>query len=751
MSQISAAALKPEADKGEASKKQSQTVTPSAFELGWVVQRLGAAAGRGLDRLQLHQTLLDVNEEAHWTDQMMAACLQLGWAKPEVLAQLDEARLPLVIRHAQHGWLVVMSRTADSLWQAETPKGKMALSDADLMGEGVLGDLPGGCLRVTIMPAAQQPKRALSMIRGTFFKYKGVIFEGVAATVLINLVALATSFYSMQVYDRVIPSQGYNTLLMLSLGVMCSILFELLLKYSRSKVMDHAVVGMDAHLSRDIFARLLNVRLDQLPQSVGSLAGQLRAYEGIRALLTASTVYLLVDIPFALLFIAVMGVVGSPYMVIVLLAFLLISLVTGLWSRRRTNELALKGARVSNAKTGILVEAVEGAETIKAGYGGWRFLSHWIDTNRQAIGYDLMTRKISEVGGYLMASYQQISYVGLVMVGAWQVMEGHMTMGGMIACSILSGRAFAPVGMIPSLMVQYAQAKAALDGLERIYALESDNAGVEKPLLPERINGNYRFESVQYAYRAEGGGSIALNVPQLEIKAGEKVGVLGPVGSGKSTLLRLLSGMYHPRSGRILLDDLELSHISRQRMSEQVGFLQQDHRLFEGSLRDNLLIGLPDPGDEVLLSAAKQTGLIALISEHPKGLALPIAEGGKGLSGGQKQLLALTRLVLTDPRVWLLDEPTSGMDDELERRCIDLLKHKITPDQTAVIVTHKSSMLPLVTRLIVIAQHRVVMDGPRDLVLQQLAQSGKEQVARERAAGGSAASGGASAAQGASV
>jgi ATP-binding cassette, subfamily C, bacterial LapB len=542
------------------------------------------------------------------------------------------------------------------------------------------------------------------------------------ASVLINIVALATSFYSMQVYDRVIPTQGYSTLWALSLGVALSILFELMLKYVRSRVMEQSVLGMDATMSRDIFSRLLGVRLDQLPHSVGSLAGQLRAYESIRALLTASTLYVLVDIPFALFFIVIMGLVGSPYITLVALVFLVLSLISGLSLRRKTEALAKEGARAGNEKTGLLVEAVEGAETIKAGHGGWRFLSRWIDVNSQAVGYDLKIRHISEIGSYLTAAFQQLSYGGLVAVGAWQVMEGHMTMGALIACSILSGRAMAPVGMLPGLLVQYAHAKAALLGLEQIYGLEPDNSGVDKPLLPTQIMGNYRFEAVRYAYRAEGAG-VALSIPNLQIQAGEKIGVLGPVGSGKSTLLRLLSGLYHPREGRVLLDDLELSHISRQRVSEQMGYLQQDHRLFVGTLRDNLLIGLPDPGDEVILDAARQTGLLALISEHSKGLSLPIAEGGKGLSGGQKQLVALTRLVLTQPRIWLLDEPTSSMDDELERRCIALLKTKLTDQHTAVIVTHKPSILPLVSRLIVIAKNRIILDGPRDEVLQKLSQA----------------------------
>jgi ATP-binding cassette, subfamily C, bacterial LapB len=701
-------------------------MTPDALNIGWGVQRMAALAGHSVDRLQLHQALLNIDVQQTSTEQITRLCQQLHWPPPQTLKRPDEARLPMLLQHPEHGWLVVVSRSADGQWQTEGSAGKRSLQLID-------GDHTATGMRFwrMILPAAQRaPHRAWTMIRTAFLRHKATLLEGALATFLINLVALATSFFSMQVYDRVIPSQGYQTLMMLSVGVMLSIVFEFAMKYTRSRVMEHAVVNLDSSVSRDVFQRLLNIRLDQMPHSVGSLAGQLRAYEGIRALLTASTAYLLVDIPFALFFIAVMVMLGSSYLGAIPLVFLVVSVLTGFSLRRGINAAAKQGARAANEKTGLLVEAVEGAETIKSGSGGWRFLSRWIDINHQSIAYDLKIRHLSELGGFLTATFQQISYAALIAVGAWQVMEGNVTMGGLIACSILSGRALSPAGMLPGLMAQYAHAKAALDGLERIYALEGDNAGIARPLLPESINGDYRLEAVRYAYQSgnlrQNSAQSALNIPTLHIQAGEKIAVLGPVGSGKSTLLRLLSGLYQPREGRILLDDLELSHIARQRLSEQVGYLQQDHRLFQGTLRDNLLIGLPDPGDDSLISASRETGLVNLIREHPLGLDLPISEGGKGLSGGQRQLVALTRLVLTKPRVWLLDEPTASMDGETEQLCIEMLSKRMLAQHTVVIVTHKPTLLPLVDRVIVMAQHKVVLDGPRDHVLQQLVEKGRQ-------------------------
>jgi ATP-binding cassette subfamily C protein LapB len=304
-----------------------------------------------------------------------------------------------------------------------------------------------------------------------------------------------------------------------------------------------------------------------------------------------------------------------------------------------------------------------------------------------------------------------------VVVGALVVMQGHMTMGALIASSILSGRILAPIMAIPGLLVQHAHAKAALEGLEKLYTLKTDHHGVDRPLVPSLIQGHYALSEIKFAY---GDHPPALVIPKLDIQPQERIAILGPIGAGKSTLLRLLSGLYHPQEGRVLLDNLDLAHISRQVVSQYVGYLQQDHRLFQGSLRENLLIGLPDPGDDVLLSVMQRTGMNKFVASHPKGLERAIMEGGKGLSGGQKQLVAFTRLILCSPSVMLLDEPTATMDDEQERRCLNVLAQEAQAGKTMVIVTHKPNVLPLVTRIIVVASNGIVMDGPRDTVLQEL-------------------------------
>jgi ATP-binding cassette subfamily C protein LapB len=297
------------------------------------------------------------------------------------------------------------------------------------------------------------------------------------------------------------------------------------------------------------------------------------------------------------------------------------------------------------------------------------------------------------------------------------VSRGEVTMGSLIACSILSGRILGPVATLPASLTSWGHCKAALQGLDRIWALQGDHHGIDHPINLDAIQGDYEFDQVEYAY----GASKALSIPKLIIRPGEKVGILGPVGAGKTTLLRLLSGMYRPQQGTVKLDGVDLTHLSKSILSESVGYLQQDGRLFAGKLRDNLILGMIDPGDQAVLEAAQRTGLQqAVLAKHPLGLHQPIHEGGSGLSGGQRQLANLTRVFLRKPRIWLLDEPTASMDRSLEVKVIQALAQQIGVNETLVLVTHKLEMLQLVDRVIVVADHRIVMDGPKAEVLARL-------------------------------
>ena len=688
----------------------------------WAMLRLAQMQGTTVDVLSLRASLGCLDEASAPLQQLKKIALQMGLDEPLLLDSPDRAHLPLMCHADTLGWAVVIDSDPSDQWVLVNADGQHTVGPNTLQGKVALVKFnPHEDAHKLSQAMGEKPamKTFAQQLQQTLRQYRLPMIEAGLASAFIGIIALATSLFSMQVYDRVIPSRSEYTLIVLSLGVLLSILIEYAMKVARSHLMDYVVVGFDHRLSREVFQQLLNLRVDQVPSSVGSLAGQLRGYEQVRSFYTANTLFTLIDLPMSLLFLVIIALIASPLVALVPLVFGGIALFVGLRIRSKVKDLAKESAALSNMRTGLLVEAVEGIETIKAGSGGWKFLSRWINYNKMTIQGDLRMRSATESVGYLSAVLQQLSYAGLVVAGSVLVMQGQMTMGALIACSILSGRILAPVMALPGLLVQHSHASAALEGLERLYTLQSDNHGIAHPLVPAHIKGHYQLSDVEFAY---GQNPPVIVVPKLEIKPGERIAIVGPIGAGKSTLLRMLSGMYQPQKGSVRIDGLELGHISRHLLSQKIGYLQQDHRLFQGSLRENLLIGLPDPGDEVLFAAMTRTGMDRIVGSHPKGLERPIMEGGKGLSNGQKQLVAFTRLILCQPDIYLLDEPTATMDDMQERQCMAVLAEEANAGKTLVIVTHKPGTLALVNRIIVVAGSSIVLDGPRDAVLQQLQQ-----------------------------
>jgi ATP-binding cassette subfamily C protein LapB len=682
-----------------------------ASSLAWAVTTAARRHGVVIDSVRLNAAIASaMGKNAAADMDINALCGALSLPKAQHLDKPERAQLPMLGVVGERGWGVIVDQRPDGRWIFISEEGHALISDSDLEEGAYKFDFAA-------LSSKEEQHGFERVFKEALAEFRPVILEVVIASVVMSIIALGASIFSMQVYDRVIPTHGVATLIVLAIGVSLAILFELGMKFARSHIMDNVVSGLDAKLSQALFERLLSVRVDQLPGSVGSLAGQLRGYEQIRSFYTSQTLFTLVDLPLGLLFVLVIAFIASPWMALVPTLFGLTAIGIGYLSNRKVVRLADKSAAASNLKTGLLVETVEGVETIKSGSGGWKFLSRWIDVSAESIRSDMAMRAIGDHAGYIAAMLQQLSYSTTVIVGSFLVINGQITMGALIACSILGGRILAPVAMIPGLMVQRAHTKATLAGLEKIYALQTDQGG-ERQLTPDSLRGEFRVEEVKFTYA----GSMlnAMSIDQLSIKAGERVAILGPIGAGKSTILRLLSGLYRQQQGRILIDGLDMANINRLTLNQHIGYLQQDHRLFVGTLRENLLIGLPDPGDEALRQVMERTGLLRLVSAHPKGLDLPIQEGGRGLSGGQRQLVAFTRLLLCRPDIFLLDEPTASMDEDLERHCLSVLNEEISSGRTLVVVTHKPAFLPMVDRVIVVVGNRVVLDGPRDAVLARL-------------------------------
>ena len=683
-------------------------------QLLFTLARLAQLQSEAVDRVALHEAVKAADGQDPRA-QLDIVCRHLQVKAAQWLKNADAAAVPALLHHPDRGWGLLRGLNSQGQWVAEWLDTEDQKWNEVLLTPVSLQDCKLARLRL-LKPYEPSKSPVLRLIKQELLANKKMLIDAALGGIVINLIALATSFYSMQVYDRVVPTGASQTLLVLTLGVVFATLFELVAKRVRSKLYENLIDEVDQRLSRAVYMRFLSIRLDQLPSSVGALASQMRGYESVRAFLTTLTSQLMVDAPFALLFLLLIGLVSGELALIPAIFFAL-SVAIGLYYRRRVEAFARKATVAGNRKTGLLVEAVEGAETIKSGQGGWRMRSQWMRTTDEARDSEMQTRAIQEHAQHLMGSFQQVSYVLMVACGALLVSKGELSMGGLIACSILSGRVLTPAGMIPNQLVQWANTKAALIGLDRLWALQDDHHGIDQPLVPNSVQGHYRLEEVSSSY----GGNKALELKALSIQAGEKIGVIGPIGGGKTTLLRLLSGMYKPQVGRILLDDMELSHISKPVLAERIGYLQQDGRLFAGTLRDNLVLGMLDPGDSFILEAAKRTGLWqAVITVHPKGLQQEIFEGGTGLSGGQRQLVNLTRVFLRQPAIWLLDEPTASMDRNLELLVTQALKTSLQRQDTLVLVTHKAELLALVDRIIVIANHHVLMDGPKQQVLERL-------------------------------
>lgn len=579
----------------------------------------------------------------------------------------------------------------------------------------------GRLLQLTTMPARPGETAHRSMSATDWFatsirRYRSVFLEAVVATFVISMVGLVAALYSMQVYDRVIPTKGYSTLWVLTIGVVIAILIELVLKQVRAYMVDRACKVIDQELSAVFFGKALDIRMDARPRTVGTFASQIRHFESVRNFLTSSSLFIMADLPFAVFFVTVIAVIAGPVALVPLLSVPL-AVLAGMAFNKPFEKYTGMHMKESNEKNGLLIEAIDGIESVKAANAEWKLLDRWRAMTVNIASSELKMRLFSTLSSNLTQTIQQLSYACMVAAGAYAINSGQLTMGGLIACSIISGRAMTPVAQLPGLIAQWHHAKVALTSLDGIMAMPSDRQDIDRLVVPEDCLGELKLDKAVFAYMKDVPG---LEVPSLVIRPGDRVAVLGTVGSGKSTLIKLLSGLYKPTGGHVFLDGIDMMHLAPEFVREHIGYLPQDVRLFNGSLRYNLSLGLPLPSDSQILKAAALTGLDQVIQNHPLGLELEIAEGGRGLSGGQRQLVGLTRMLLASPKVLLLDEPTASMDAKLENTVMQHLFKEMPADSAIVVVTHKPNVLPLVNRILVVDKGRVVLDGPRDEVLNRL-------------------------------
>jgi len=562
----------------------------------------------------------------------------------------------------------------------------------------------------------KRPERAIDYFYQAIRKRIRQFIEPTFATSVVNILALCISFFTMQVYDRVVPTQAYSTLTVLTIGVLIAILFELILKQTRSHSIDRVCKVIDEELSGIFFAKALDIRMDARPKTVGTFAAQIKHFELVRAFMTSSTLFLFADAPYVLFFVFVIYLIAGNLALIPLI-LLPVSLLIGFYGKWRISHLAEEQLKEATIKNGLLVESIDGIEAIKAVGAEWKINHMWQKLNAEASEREIQIRHISTFTSNFSQIVQQIAYVGLIVVGVYEINAGHITTGALMACSIITNRALAPIMQISGLMVQWQHVKSALKGLDDIMARPSDHPVNQRMLVPETCKGELELKDASFAYNDS---TTALMHASMGFKAGEKVAILGPVGSGKSTLLKLLSALYKSQEGTLLLDGIDVFQIAPEYLREKIGYLPQEVRLFNGTLRENLIIGLASPNDEQILAACAKTGLDRIIKAHPQGLNLRIAEGGLGLSGGQKQLAALTRMLIAQPKILILDEPTASMDGDTEIFIMKNLLTQLLPDTLVIFATHKVGLINLAERLIILGQGKVMLDGPREEVLAKI-------------------------------
>ncbi len=534
------------------------------------------------------------------------------------------------------------------------------------------------------------------------------------ASLVANVLALGSTLFSMQVYDRVIPAQSEHTLWVLFGGLFIALTFAFLMRVARTHITDLLGKRADLRISDRVFGHALRLRNDARPQSTGSFISQIRELEQVRELITSTTVTAAMDMPFFVLFAFVMWFMGGP-LVWVPLAAIPLLVIPGLLAQRPLARMAKEGMRETSLRSAMLVEAIQGLDDIKLLRAEPRFQGQWNHANDVAASIGTRQRLITGMLTSWTQEVQTLVYAGVVLVGAYQVMSGQLTTGVLIASSIMSSRMIAPLAQLALVMTRWQQAKVALEGLATLMQRPVDQPPRSQQVSRATLHGDYEVSSAVFRYSKEDANPV-VNIEGLRIRQGEKVAILGRNGAGKSTLLQLLAGMQTPQQGHVSLDGFKMSLLDPSDVRRDVALLNQNASLFFGTVRENITLGIPHATEDELVRALQLSGAGALVQSLQRGLDHPIMEGGKGLSGGQRQTLLLARTIIREPKVLLLDEPTAWLDDAAEQQLIQQLAPWLR-HRTLVVATHRPAVLQWVDRIIVLEGGRVVADGPREQMM----------------------------------
>jgi ATP-binding cassette subfamily C protein LapB len=654
--------------------------------------------------------------------------ISAGWVKRD-LNKISSYLFPLLIACNDGSYCILTARKGKRSkyqYQLVVPEsgGAVLVGEADLQES-----YSGYALVATLKPKldARADDRLLPKAQGeghwlfsTLWRYRHYFYSAALAALLANILTLASTFFTMNVYDRVIPTQAYVTLWSLAIGVLIAIVFEFTSRQVRAYLIDVAGKKADLILGAKLFRQVMAMRMEHKPQSSGTFANQLRDFEAVRDFVTSATLATLSDLPFCVLFMFIIYMIGGPLAIVPVLAIPIILIVSVIiqWPLGRYME---ENIREISLKQGLLIESIEGLEALKAAQGEGVMQKRWDDFSALAAASSMKTRYLSMLTSNFVTFIQQITTVCIVVFGVYLIHAGELTMGAMIGVVILSSRSLAPLASVVGLALRYQHAKTALKSLNQLMEMPTDRDDSINYLPTPKFTGNMRLKKVGFTYPMPGmmvAPRILDNI-NINIQAGERIAILGKIGSGKSTLLRVMARLFQQGSGQLFIDGVDATQVDPADWRAAVGYVGQDCRLFYGTLRHNVIIGNPGVSTEEFLRVVRLTGLDRVAAKHPLGFDMPIGEMGNGLSGGQKQLVALARCLLLRPKILLMDEPTSSMDVMTETLFLRRLK-EATEGQTLIIVTHRMSVLSLVERLIVLEDGRVVKDGPKEQVIASL-------------------------------
>lgn len=548
---------------------------------------------------------------------------------------------------------------------------------------------------------------------GTLWSFRRSYGDVILAALLINIFTVASPLFVMNVYDRVVPNNVMTTLWVLASGITIIYGFDVLLRSLRGYLIDVCGKKADILMASRLFQQVMGMEMASKPASVGAFSNTIREFETVRDFFTSATLSSLIDVPFIALFLFLIYYLGGLIVLIPLLTVPTVLIIA--WLVERPLQKVVKEAlQAASQKNAVLVESMSGLEVIKSMGAEGVLQKKWESLVASNARLSLRSRFLSSIVVNVTNFAQQLVSVAVVVMGVYQISEGTLTLGGLIACTILSGRCLTPLGPMANLITRYQQAKLALTGLNELMEMPLDRPVGKSFLHRPDLNGSIEFDHVSFSYPNQ--QHKALNDVSFKIAAGEKVGIVGRIGSGKSTVNKLLLGLYRPSSGSVLIDDANIQQIDPIDLRHNIGYVPQDCLLFTGNVRENIVMTRPWADDLAVLNIARITGVDRFISQHPSGYDWHVGERGETLSGGQRQSITIARALLPNPPIILMDEPTNAMDERTESELITGLAPYIR-DKTLIVVTHKPSLLALVDRIIVFDAGKIVFDGPKSSLI----------------------------------